>query len=188
MRRGVRRPNRYQCVAVGCEIEADKGRMLLRCSFIHFFVFLLPLFPFFFCILRKQLTLISNSLHRFRECDSDKKPSYCGKECQCADWKNHKPFHKPSAACSVIDNGTSSHGMMKLNGPQIQITMADGKTVLVSSLMMDAKELKEFKGAADGMPAGGETMWLMVSLMVVERVKLDGGGEEEEEKEREIDG
>ena len=78
--------------------------------------------------------------------------------------------------------------MMKLNGPQIQITMADGKTVLVSSLMMDAKELKEFKGAADGMPAGGETMWLMVSLMVVERVKLDGGGEEEEEKEREIDG
>jgi len=145
-------------------------------------------FSFFFCVLRKQLTLISNSLDRFRECDSDKKPSYCGKECRCADWKNHKPFRKPGAARSVIDTGTSSHRMTKPNGLQIQITMADGKMVLVSSSTMDAKELKEFKGAADGIPTGGETMWSMVSSMVFERVKLDGGGEEEEEKEREIDG
>jgi hypothetical protein len=189
----VRKPHRYRCAAVGCEIEADKGRMLLQCSF-SFFIFSFlsssssPFFFLSFFWVFKKPTLISNSpqLTGSGKCDSDKKPSYCGKECQRADWKNHKSFCKPGAACSVIDTGASSHGMTKPNALQIPITMADGKTVLVSSSTMDAKELKEFKGAADGMPAGGDTMWSMVSSMVDERVKLDGGNAEEE-KESEVD-
>ena len=32
----VRRPNWYRCATVGCEIEADMGRMLLRCTFVRF--------------------------------------------------------------------------------------------------------------------------------------------------------
>lgn len=42
----VRRPSRYRCATVGCEVEADMGRMLLRCTFVRFFVFLFPLFLF----------------------------------------------------------------------------------------------------------------------------------------------
>lgn len=150
----MRRPNRYRCAAVGCEIEADKGQMLLQCS---------------------------------GKCDSDKKPSYCGKECQRADWKNHKPFCRPGAACSVIDTGTFSHGTTKPNALQIPITVPGGKTVLVSSSTMDAKELKELKGGAEGMSGGGQTSMSMVNSLTVEMVKLDGGDEEEEEKETEID-
>jgi hypothetical protein len=64
--------------------------------------------------------------------------------------------------------------------------MADGKTVLVSSSTMDAKKLKELKGAAEGMPSG-RTIMSMVNSLTVEMVKLDGGDEEEEEKKSEVD-
>jgi hypothetical protein len=63
----VKRPNRYRCAAVGCEIEADKGRMLLRCAFVRFFCLPLPTFFSFLFLFWRQLTLISNSLDRLRE-------------------------------------------------------------------------------------------------------------------------
>lgn len=51
---------------------------------------------------------------------------------------------------------------------------------------MDAKELKELKGAAEGIPGGRQTIMSMVNSLTVEMVKVNGD-EEEEEKESEVD-
>ncbi|PPQ92421.1 hypothetical protein CVT25_008642 [Psilocybe cyanescens] len=109
---------RYRCAALGCDIEADTGAMLSRCS---------------------------------GPCDADKKPYYCSKECQRADWKNHKPFCRPGAECSVVDDGskynmsdTAPAHKSEAGALQIPITFKDGKTILFSSSTMDmSKELVE---------------------------------------------
>ncbi|KAJ7453153.1 hypothetical protein FB451DRAFT_1373879 [Mycena latifolia] len=77
-------------------------------------------------------------------CDRDKKPSYCGAACQKADWKNHKPFCKTGAPCSVIDTGfaTVPSARGTANGA-IQVQM--GGTTFSSSTMTPEfmKEIKE---------------------------------------------
>ncbi|KAF8955551.1 hypothetical protein BDZ97DRAFT_1926597 [Flammula alnicola] len=87
-------------------------------------------------------------------CDSDKKPSYCTRECQKADWKNHKPFCRPGAECSVIDDGTTSPDTVMSAGSsskqgsgtiQIPITYADGSRMFLSSSTMDPQLLKEIR-------------------------------------------
>ncbi|KAH9485659.1 hypothetical protein JR316_0002569 [Psilocybe cubensis] len=112
--------SRYRCAAPGCEIEADKGSKLSRCS---------------------------------GPCDIDKKPYYCTQECQREDWRNHKPFCRPGAESSVIDDGTkydlaeTSPARKTVDGAlMIPITFREsGKTLMVCSTTMDAKMLKEMK-------------------------------------------
>ena len=72
----LKNPKRYRYAAVGCMIEADTGKMLSRCEY-----FLTCSKPFFNPGAGK--------------CNIDKKPSYCSKDCQKADWKNYKPFCNP---------------------------------------------------------------------------------------------
>jgi len=87
-------------------------------------------------------------------CDADKKLSYCSKECQRADWKNHKPFCRPGAECSVIDDGafnlaeTAPSGKSANGALQIPVEFANGKRILVSSSTMDPQMLRELKEAA----------------------------------------
>ncbi|KAH9485657.1 hypothetical protein JR316_0002567 [Psilocybe cubensis] len=119
VKKRLKHTTRYRCAAPNCDIEADTGSKLSRCS---------------------------------GPCDEDKKPYYCSKECQREDWKNHKPFCRPGAECSIIDNGTklditstapinkSEDGAL-----QVPITIPNGETVMLSSSSMDAKMLKEIQ-------------------------------------------
>ena len=80
------------------------------------------------------------------KCDIDKKSSYCSKACQQADWKNHKPFCRRGAECSVIDDGSYDAGPLEPVGGVIQVQIAHGGAkVFVSSSTMDVKRLKEMK-------------------------------------------
>ncbi|KAJ7146294.1 hypothetical protein C8R44DRAFT_656519 [Mycena epipterygia] len=104
----------------------------------------------------------SDSGHMLRrcsgKCDQDKKPSYCGKDCQRADWKNHKPFCMPGAACSVIERPEvkgkgKGHSATKGGAIEVPIINPDGTTTFVSSSTMGPELLKEMKAqveAADG--------------------------------------
>ena len=112
------------------------------------------------CCLGVGLTLSLYSLPLTRKylkgsgkCEFDKKPSYWSKECQKADWKNHKPFCCPGAECSVIDDGTwDAVGPPKPSRGTIQlpITHAGGSRTFVSSSTMDVKTLKEVRDIVEG--------------------------------------
>jgi len=62
------RPWRYQCAALGCKVQADRGAFRSVCSIISF----VP-------ILLLSLSKIYSGAGR---CDEDFKPSYCSKEYQ----------------------------------------------------------------------------------------------------------
>ncbi|KAJ3715771.1 hypothetical protein C8R42DRAFT_725575 [Lentinula raphanica] len=120
----MKNPNRYRCANVGCGIEADTGKMLAQCS---------------------------------GKCDPDKKPSYCGKRpklkivritiLEKEDWKNHKPFCKPGAPCSVIDPTYSTSGAGSTPGGSIRIPVhhSDGTTSFLSTSTMEPEMLKEIR-------------------------------------------
>ena len=84
-------------------------------------------------------------------CDADKKPYYCSKECQRDDWKNHKPFCRPGAECSVVDDGkyalaASAFSHKSTTGArQVPLKTSDGRTVMLSSSTMDLEMMKEFQ-------------------------------------------
>ena len=135
----LKNPRRYRCAAVGYGIETDSGKMLSRCRSYSLSLYSLPL-------TRKHLKGSG-------KCDFDKKPFYCSKECQKADWKNHKPFCCPGAECSVVDDGTSdAAGPPKPSRGAIQlpITHAGGSRTFVSTSTMDAKSLKEVRDIVEG--------------------------------------
>ena len=134
----LKNPRRYRCAAVGCGVEADSGKMLSR--YRSYSLFLFP-------------PTNAETSQRFRKMRLRQKPSYCSKECQKADWKNHKPFYYPGAECSVIDDGTwDAAGPPKPSRGAIQlpITHAGGSRTFVSSSTMDAKTLKEVRDIVEG--------------------------------------
>ncbi|KAJ3828299.1 hypothetical protein F5878DRAFT_588084 [Lentinula raphanica] len=102
-------------------------------------------------------------------CDSDKKPSYCGKRCVFMDWKNHKPFCQPGAPCSVVDRitySTSSVGCSAGGSIRVPLDHDNGKTSLLMSSTMDSEMLKE-------MGARNSTVLEEASLGENRSVKLD---------------
>ncbi|KAJ7115542.1 hypothetical protein C8R43DRAFT_1038754 [Mycena crocata] len=89
------------------------------------------------------------------KCDHDKKPSYCSKDCQRADWKNHKPFCKAGALCSVIEKPeVKAKGKGNSGGAfEIPIQNPDGTTTLVFSSAMTPQMLKEMKAVVEAEPS-----------------------------------
>ncbi|KJA19068.1 hypothetical protein HYPSUDRAFT_144160, partial [Hypholoma sublateritium FD-334 SS-4] len=84
------------------------------------------------------------------KCDRDKKPSYCSKKCQKADWKNHKPYCLPGAACSVIDDGHEQSRRLLESGPSappgaisVPVRNQDGSTTYISSSTIEPEFLKQ---------------------------------------------
>jgi hypothetical protein len=64
------------------------------------------------------------------------------------DWKTHKPYCRPNAPCSVIEDGDGTLGVggpSKYGALSIPVTGLDGETGLLSSSTMSAKMLKEIK-------------------------------------------
>ncbi|KAJ7651177.1 hypothetical protein FB45DRAFT_1050964 [Roridomyces roridus] len=80
-------------------------------------------------------------------CDKDKKSSYCSRECQRADWKNHKPFCKSGAPCSVIDREFVSPAARHVV-PTGSISMPMGG-INASSSTMTPEFMKEIKEQLD---------------------------------------
>lgn len=86
------------------------------------------------------------------KCDTDKKPAYCSKACQLADWKNHRPFCKPGMPCSVIDDysdGGAGVSESKDGAIGIRVPTGEGsRERLIMSSTMSAEELKELREQA----------------------------------------
>ncbi|KAJ7281598.1 hypothetical protein C8J57DRAFT_1219466 [Mycena rebaudengoi] len=128
----------------------------------------------------------SDSGHMLRQCsgkcDQDKKPSYCGKECQRADWKNHKPFCKPDAPCSVVERPEGSykgHSSTKGGAIEVPINNADGTTTIVSSSTLSPDMLKQMKAYAEASGGGpGFSEGLTVNL-----TKMNVGDGDESDSE-----
>jgi hypothetical protein len=112
-------------------------------------------------------------------CDLDKKPHYCSKKCQKSDWKNHKPFCRPGAECSIIDTGDPD--IMAKSGPKsksgvlrVPVQMPDGSTKYLSSSTMDPEELKklgEYAAVSGGSSIGQN--------LTIERGRWPGAGEDD---------
>ncbi|KAF8898207.1 hypothetical protein CPB84DRAFT_1780580 [Gymnopilus junonius] len=89
----------------------------------------------------------SHSLLGAGKCDLDKKPSYCSKKCQKADWKNHKPFCNPRASCSVVDpqvHPTNVGVPATVGAIGIPARREHGGTMYMISPEMGPDELKEY--------------------------------------------
>ena len=112
-------------------------------------------------------------------CDLDKKPHYCSKKCQKSDWKNHKPFCRPGAECSIIDTGDPD--IMAKSGPKsksgvlrVPVQTPDGSTKYLSSSTMDPEELKklgEYAAVAGSSSLGHN--------LTIERGHWPGAGEDD---------
>ncbi|KAF7370569.1 hypothetical protein MSAN_00689300 [Mycena sanguinolenta] len=81
-------------------------------------------------------------------CDPAVKPAYCSKECQRADWKNHKPFCKPGAPCSILTKERDLPAAGQGQSDEvltIPIAGPDGRTMMLSSSTMPPEMLKMFQ-------------------------------------------
>ncbi|KAH7101136.1 hypothetical protein BKA62DRAFT_796670, partial [Auriculariales sp. MPI-PUGE-AT-0066] len=96
------------------------------------------------------------------KCDEDKRPYYCSKECQRADWKVHKPFCKPGMPCSVIADDHDGPGFVTAGaggGTSIstRIPGQDGRTHLVSSSTMSPEYLRDFRAAVERLDVSSDS-------------------------------
>ncbi|KAJ4470949.1 hypothetical protein J3R30DRAFT_3710930 [Lentinula aciculospora] len=154
----MKKPNRYRCARLGCGIEADTGKMLSRCSgkcdpdkkpyycskrcreYLMFFFHPSPrmMNPTTFLFQNKKYAyLIDDTTYSL--------PNVLSHQ----DWKNHKPFCRPGAPCSVLSPSTTTVGGGSTSQGSIRVPVhhADGTTSLLSTSTMEPEMLKEM-GAA----------------------------------------
>ncbi|KAJ3818062.1 hypothetical protein F5880DRAFT_1754890 [Lentinula raphanica] len=135
-RKMMKKPNRYRCANVDCEIEADTGKMLYQCSGKCD----RDKKPSY-CGKRCREHSIFNPHSRLPR--TDRNISYISEK---EDWKNHKPFCQPGAPCSVIEPITySTSGAGSTPGGSIRVPVHhnNGTTTLYSTSTMDPELLKE---------------------------------------------
>ncbi|KAJ7222136.1 hypothetical protein GGX14DRAFT_558238 [Mycena pura] len=107
----VERPSRYKCAAPECRLEASTGKLLRACAF--------PSSPISSSIITTKTAIWYPGGGK---CEDAYKPRYCTKECQVADWKNHKPLCKPGLQAA---NTEPSRSTPSATDPSIRIHRHD---------------------------------------------------------------
>ncbi|KAK7025280.1 hypothetical protein R3P38DRAFT_2953748 [Favolaschia claudopus] len=105
-------------------------------------------------------------------CDLDVKPAYCSKDVQ--DWKNHKPFCKPGASCSIL---TKEHDLPAVGQGQseevltIPVAGPNGRPMMLSTSTMTPEMLKMFQAMSVGETPEGSNKTLDELLSKSSKIK-----------------
>jgi hypothetical protein len=110
-----------------------------------------------------SISLIVSSFIGSGKCDQDVKPSYCSKECQKADWPNHKSFCKPGMPCSVIDSAPLTPNAQSYSGPtpkgayRVPVNMPGGESFRMTSSTFSPQEMKDMRDGIQTRGTGSAT-------------------------------
>uniref|UniRef100_A0A0W0EZV8 Uncharacterized protein n=1 Tax=Moniliophthora roreri TaxID=221103 RepID=A0A0W0EZV8_MONRR len=137
-------PNRYRCAAVGCDVEANRGKVQVLGNVTK---------------IKNQVTVVKNVVGLTHAQMSQALGSqFCLYISERGDWKNHKPFCKPGMPCSVVDEGAASAGLgqgTKQGILGVPIPNANGNTNFLSTSTLGPEELREMRDLIRGMAPEG---------------------------------